>query len=43
MFHATYQPNRPGGSEEVRFKWFLPYMGMGAILNFDHDRFSYIL
>ena len=33
MLHAKYQPNWHSGSvEEV--VWFLPYMGMAAILNF---------
>ena len=34
MLSAKYQPNRPVGSGFKSFEWFLPYMGMAAILNF---------
>ena len=34
MLPANHQPNRPGGSGVKSFEWFLPYMGMAAILNF---------
>ena len=34
MLPAKYQPNPLGGSGKKSFEWFLPYMGMTAILNF---------
>ena len=34
MLPAKYQPNLPGGFGEEIFEWFLPYMGMAAVLNF---------
>ena len=34
MVPAKYQPNRPVGSGVEVTEWFLPYMGMAAILNF---------
>ena len=34
MLHAKYQPNQLSGSSEELSEWFLPYMGMTAILNF---------
>ena len=34
MLPAKYQPNPPGGSGKEVIEWFLPYMGMAAILNF---------
>ena len=34
MLPANYQPNQPGGSGVEVIEWFLPYMGMAAILNF---------
>ena len=34
MLPAKYQLNGPGGSGVKSFEWFLPYMGMVAILNF---------
>ena len=35
MLPAKYQPNPPGCSREEVFEWFLLYMGMAAILNFE--------
>ena len=32
MFHAKFQDHRTISSEEKDFKFFLPYMGMVAIL-----------
>ena len=32
MLPAKYQPNRPSGSGEKAFEWFLPYMSMAVIL-----------
>ena len=32
MLHAKFRENRPAGSGED-FLWFLPYMGMAAILD----------
>ena len=34
MLPAKYQLNPLGGSGEESFEWFLPYLGMAAILNF---------
>ena len=34
MLHAKYRPNRPSGSGEKSFEWFLPYMEMTAIMSF---------
>ena len=34
MLHAKYPPNWPNVLEKKSFDWFLPYMGMTAILNF---------
>ena len=35
MIPAKYQPNQPNVVlEKKSFEWFLPYMGMVAILNF---------
>ena len=34
MLPAKYQPNRPKVLGKKLFEWFLPYMGMAAILNF---------
>ena len=34
MLPAKNQPNLPGMLEKRSFEWFLPYMGMAAILNF---------
>ena len=31
MLHTKFHENRPAGSGEI-FEWFLPYMGMAAIL-----------
>ena len=39
MLLAKYQPNLPSGSGEEVFEWFLPYMGMAAILNFGSNPF----
>ena len=38
MLPAKYRPNRLGDSGEV--VWFLPYMGMAAILNFGSKPFK---
>ena len=35
LFQEKYKPNRPGGFGEEVVEWFLPYMGMKAILNFE--------
>ena len=36
MLPAKYQPYPSSGSgEEKSFEWFLSYMGMAAILNFE--------
>ena len=35
MLPAKYQPNLPSGSGEEVIEWFLLYMGMVAILNFE--------
>ena len=35
MCPAKYQPNPPVILEKKGFEWFLPYMGMVAILNFE--------
>ena len=32
MLHTKFRGNRPTGSGEEDFEWFLPYMGMAAIL-----------
>ena len=32
MLHNKFRENRPAGSGEDDFEWFLPYMGMSAIL-----------
>ena len=32
MLHAKFQDHRISGSGENDFLWFLPYMGMAAIL-----------
>ena len=32
MLHAKFQDHWTSGSEEEDFLWFLPYMGMVAIL-----------
>ena len=32
MLPAKFHENRPAGSGEEDFEWFLPYMGMAAIL-----------
>ena len=34
MLPAKYQPNRAGGSGKKSLEWFLLYIGMAAILNF---------
>ena len=32
MLHIKFRGNRPTGSGEKIFEWFLPYMGVAAIL-----------
>ena len=32
MLHTKFRENQPAGSGEEDFEWFLPYMGMAAIL-----------
>ena len=32
MLHTKFQDHRTSGSGEEEFLWFLPYMGMAAIL-----------
>ena len=39
MLPSKYQSNPPGGSGEEIFEWFLPYLGMAAILNFGSKPF----
>ena len=34
MLPAKYQPNPLGVLKKKSFKWFLPYMGLAAILTF---------
>ena len=35
MLPANISLKPPGGSGEESFEWFLTYMGMAAILNFE--------
>ena len=32
IIHAKFHENRPASSGEEDFEWFLPYMGLAAIL-----------
>ena len=32
MLHTKFHENWPAGSGEENFEWFLPYMGVAAIL-----------
>ena len=32
MLHTKFRGNRPAGSGEKNFEWFLPYMGVAVIL-----------
>ena len=32
MLHTKFGENRPARSGEEEFEWFLPYMGVAAIL-----------
>ena len=32
MLHTKFRENRPAGSKEKIFEWFLPYVGAAAIL-----------